>query len=169
MRREPIEVTERTYAERRAARNVVIMEMPTAYGPLGRLTGAQGRRLTGWQSELFKNVADAAVLDNVMTEDKAHAILDRWVLSSQQPRRCKRCGKPIDAAFYYNRVGIYCSYDCATSGRRDRYAATQGAARAAARAGRRCERCGAPIRAKRSTKRFCSTKCRIAAFRAAPP
>jgi hypothetical protein len=85
---------------------------------------------------------------------------------SQPDWRCTRCGEPIDVKFYYSRVGIYCSYDCATSGRRDRYARTQGAARAMARSGRCCERCGAPIDARRSTKRYCSTRCRVAAFRA---
>jgi endogenous inhibitor of DNA gyrase (YacG/DUF329 family) len=47
-----------------------------------------------------------------------------------------------------------------------KYATTQGAARAAARSGRRCERCGEPIEAERSAKRFCSVRCRVAAFRA---
>jgi RNA polymerase-binding transcription factor DksA len=146
------------------------MEMSTAYGkPLGQLTGAEGRQLDGWQSAVFEHVGDAEVLEDVKTEEELHAIHDRSVLSSQPDRRCDRCGGPIEAARHYRierSVGIYCTYFCAASGRRDRYARTQGAARAAARAGRKCERCGKPIKAARSTKRFCSTKCRVAAFRA---
>jgi hypothetical protein len=46
-----------------------------------------------------------------------------------------------------------------------KYAATDGAARAAARSGRSCERCGEPIEAERSTRRFCSVRCRVAAHR----
>ncbi len=38
--------------------------------------------------------------------------------------------------------------------------------RAEARAGRLCNHCGGPIDAARSTKRFCSPRCRVAAFRA---
>ena len=37
---------------------------------------------------------------------------------------------------------------------------------AAARAGRKCETCGEKIEAQRSTMRFCSVKCRVAAHRA---
>ena len=76
------------------------MEMSTVFGkPLGKLTGAEGRQLDGWQSEVFKDVCDADVLDNVKTEEEAHAIHDRWVLgSSRADRRCDRCGKPIEAA-----------------------------------------------------------------------
>jgi endogenous inhibitor of DNA gyrase (YacG/DUF329 family) len=170
MRREPIEVIERTEAAKRADR-VVIMEMSTAYGkPLGKLTGAEGRQLDGWQAEVFKDVDDADVLDTVKTEEELHAIYDRWVKSSQPERRCKRCGKLIEAAKYYRdrSGGIYCSLLCATSGPRDRYARTQGAARAAARADRKCAWCGKPIKAARSTKKFCSSTHRVAAHRARP-
>jgi hypothetical protein len=172
MRRQPIvEVIERTEAAKRADRTV-IMEMSTVFGkPLGKLTGAEGRQLDGWQAEVFKDVGDADVLDSVKTEEELHAIHDRWLLgSSRADRRCDRCGKPIvEGAKYYRNhrsVGIYCSYFCADSGRRDRYARTQGAARAAARAGRRCEWCGEPLKAARSTKKFCSSAHRVAAYRA---
>jgi hypothetical protein len=47
-----------------------------------------------------------------------------------------------------------------------KYAATDGAARAAARSGRSCEGCGEPLKAARATKRFCSVRCRVAAHRA---
>jgi hypothetical protein len=64
MRRQPIvEVIERTEAAKRADRTV-IMEMSTVFGkPLGKLTGAEGRQLDGWQAEVFKDVGDADVLD----------------------------------------------------------------------------------------------------------
>ena len=39
-------------------------------------------------------------------------------------------------------------------------------ARAAARANRKCATCGKPIKAQRSTKEFCSVRCRVAAHRA---
>jgi hypothetical protein len=38
-------------------------------------------------------------------------------------------------------------------------------ARAVARANRKCETCGKAIKAKRSTMRFCSIRCRVAAHR----
>ena len=38
-------------------------------------------------------------------------------------------------------------------------------ARAAARAGRACATCGRRIKAKRASKRYCSTRCRVASHR----
>jgi hypothetical protein len=40
------------------------------------------------------------------------------------------------------------------------------AARAEARANRKCATCGQPIKAQRSTMKFCSVRCRVAAYRA---
>jgi hypothetical protein len=82
MRRQPVEVIERTEAAKRADR-IVIMEMSTVFGkPLGKLTGAEWRQLDGWQSEVFKDVCDADVLDNVKTEEELHAIQGAGVLAS---------------------------------------------------------------------------------------
>jgi hypothetical protein len=82
MRRQPVEVIERTEAAKRADR-IVIMEMSTVFGkPLGKLTGAEGRQLDGWQSEVFKDVCDADVLDNIKTEEELHAIQGAGVLAS---------------------------------------------------------------------------------------
>jgi hypothetical protein len=47
-----------------------------------------------------------------------------------------------------------------------RATARRSAARAAARAGRTCPVCGGAVNARRSTARYCSTRCRVAASRA---
>jgi endogenous inhibitor of DNA gyrase (YacG/DUF329 family) len=86
----------------------------------------------------------------------------RFELVEAEP--CRQCGRKFWRNCRSN--GFYCSDRCAAIARRAKYATTQGAARAAARSGRRCERCGEPIEAERSTKRFCSVRCRVAAFRA---
>jgi endogenous inhibitor of DNA gyrase (YacG/DUF329 family) len=84
------------------------------------------------------------------------------------PKPCRQCGKDFWRDHRSN--GVYCSDDCASLGaslaRKAKYAAAQGAARAAARSGRSCERCGEPIEAERSTQRFCSVRCQVAAHRA---
>jgi endogenous inhibitor of DNA gyrase (YacG/DUF329 family) len=86
----------------------------------------------------------------------------RFELVEGEP--CRQCGRKFWRN--YRSSGFYCSDRCAAIARRAKYAAAQGAARAAARRGRRCEGCGEPIEAARSTKRFCSTRCRVAAHRA---
>ena len=86
----------------------------------------------------------------------------RYELREAEP--CRQCGRKYWRN--YRSGGVYCSDRCAALARRAKYATTQGAARAAARAGRKCEGCGEPLRAARSTKRFCSVRCRVAAFRA---
>jgi endogenous inhibitor of DNA gyrase (YacG/DUF329 family) len=87
----------------------------------------------------------------------------RWELREAGP--CHLCGKTYWQ--HDHSRGFYCSDHCANLARRARYAIVQGAIRAMARAGRECRRCGKPLKAKRSTKRYCSTKCRIAAHRGA--
>ncbi len=80
---------------------------------------------------------------------------------------CRQCGWRF---WRHDRSsGVFCSDHCAALARRAKYAATQGAARAAARVGRKCENetCGKPLKAARSTMRYCSVRCRVAAFRGA--
>jgi endogenous inhibitor of DNA gyrase (YacG/DUF329 family) len=84
------------------------------------------------------------------------------------PAPCRQCGR----RFWRNHRsanGAFCSDHCAAFARRGKYAATRSKERAAARSSRRCENeaCGRPIEAERSTKRFCSVRCRVAAFRGA--
>jgi hypothetical protein len=99
-----------------------------------------------------------------------------------QPRTrgtCRHCGRPF---FRLSRISIrhvgsangqvfaieklylpqgqYCSNHCATKAR----TAGRTAARAAARAAR-CDHCGEPMKAERSSKRYCSERCRVAAHR----
>ena len=44
----------------------------------------------------------------------------------------------------------------------------RGEERKAARSGRRCKQCHKPLKSERSTKRFCSTRCRVAFHRMTP-
>jgi hypothetical protein len=80
------------------------------------------------------------------------------------PEPCRQCGRKFWRD--HRSPGLYCSDHCAALARRAKYATAQGAARATARSGRRCERCGEPIKAARSTMRYCSVRCRVAAHRA---
>jgi hypothetical protein len=86
--------------------------------------------------------------------------------------RCRHCGR----AFYNadkgprrnGSVPLYCSDKCVAAVRSAAMAPAVKArsiARAKARAGRKCETCGEPIEAQRSTMRFCSVRCRVAAHR----
>jgi len=82
---------------------------------------------------------------------------------------CKHCGREFYRLYTNNR---YCSDDCAKAswrvGRAGGVAAASQArseARAAARADRRCAHCNEPITAQRSTGKFCSVRCRVAAHR----
>jgi hypothetical protein len=87
-------------------------------------------------------------------------------------RNCLRCGR----AFYNADKGprqnggvpLYCSDKCVAAVRRDAMVPVVKArslARAKARAGRKCKTCGKRITAQRSTMRFCSVRCRVAAHR----
>jgi hypothetical protein len=65
----------------------------------------------------------------------------------------------------------YCSDKCVAAAHRACMAGVVKAkakakARAAARANRKCATCGKPIKAQRSTMKFCSVRCRVAAHRA---
>jgi hypothetical protein len=84
--------------------------------------------------------------------------------------QCHRCGREF---YRVGRVVVrYCSDSCAEAAAKQRKAAANAArvkaqsqARAAARADRRCGYCGEPLSALRSTQRYCSTRCRVAAHR----
>lgn len=98
-----------------------------------------------------------------------------WLAAEYQgPHECAQCGRwfvhhHID---HQSRPGRFCSDACAAVAHKASVAATQArvveqrsAARAERRAGLKCENCGEPLEAARSTARFCSTKCRMAAHR----
>jgi hypothetical protein len=84
---------------------------------------------------------------------------------------CRHCDRRFYRTGYY---GFYCSDRCQSLADAPRRAARIAAfvkTRSERRADNRetnCDHCGEPIEAKRSTMRFCSVKCRVAAHRAAP-
>jgi len=87
--------------------------------------------------------------------------------------RCRRCGQLFyNAARGPKRNGgepLYCSDQCMRAVRSAAMAPVvkaKSAARAKARAGRKCATCGKAIKARRSTMRFCSVRCRVAKHRA---
>jgi endogenous inhibitor of DNA gyrase (YacG/DUF329 family) len=82
---------------------------------------------------------------------------------SRGKAKCQHCG----CQFYWvpNRRSRYCSDQCANAVRSAAFVKARSEARAAARANRKCETCGKPIKAQRSTMRFCSIRCRVAAHR----
>jgi hypothetical protein len=79
-------------------------------------------------------------------------------------RKCQHCS----TVFYHvpGRRSRYCSDPCANALRSAAFSKARSEQRAAARANRKCETCGQPIKAKRSTMRFCSMRCRVASHRA---
>ena len=86
--------------------------------------------------------------------------------------RCQQCRRKFYRAPHAS--GRWCSDVCATKAEKQRRAVGIAAVvkarskeRAEARAGRKCETCGEPIKAKRSTMRYCSVRCRVAAHRTA--
>jgi endogenous inhibitor of DNA gyrase (YacG/DUF329 family) len=82
-------------------------------------------------------------------------------------RHCRHCGR----SFYYTERAtqtLYCSDKCVAAVHREAMVPiveARSKARAVARANRKCAACGKPIKAKRSTMRFCSVNCRVAAHR----
>jgi predicted nucleic acid-binding Zn ribbon protein len=88
-----------------------------------------------------------------------------------EPDRCRQCGRRFYPARRYT-GRLYCSDKCAGEVAKAKRASLNAVivrerslARAKARAGRKCIACGKPIKAKRSTKRFCSSDCRVAVHR----
>jgi hypothetical protein len=87
-------------------------------------------------------------------------------------RTCRHCGRAFynaDKGWRQNGgVPLYCSNKCVDvvhSAAMVPIVKERSQARAKARAGRKCAACGKPIKAKRSTKRFCSSDCRVAVHR----
>jgi endogenous inhibitor of DNA gyrase (YacG/DUF329 family) len=82
------------------------------------------------------------------------------------PYTCRHCGRK----FHHLRQGgggtpHYCSDQCAGIAHQAAVSKSRSEQRALERADRACATCGKPITAKRSTMRFCSVKCRVAAHR----
>lgn len=72
------EVAMRMDAVMETVKNIVLMELATPFGkPLGDLTGAEGRRLTGWQRLLFAGIGNKRLRD-VKSEAELQAA---WKLS----------------------------------------------------------------------------------------
>jgi endogenous inhibitor of DNA gyrase (YacG/DUF329 family) len=85
---------------------------------------------------------------------------DSW----NNPCTCEQCGREFLRV--HNGSERFCSDRCVNARRSIAAAKAVAAARADARDGRECETCGNELDAKRSTRRFCSTRCRVAAHRA---
>ena len=62
--------------------------------------------------------------------------------------------------------GSFCSDKCIIAHKNESHIARVSSERRRACEGRACEHCGLPIAAERSSKCYCSNRCRIAALRA---
>jgi endogenous inhibitor of DNA gyrase (YacG/DUF329 family) len=81
-------------------------------------------------------------------------------------RECEHCGKKFFRVLSArHRYHSYCSDRCIRLARSAAQSERISDARADARADFKCSHCGEPLDARRSTMRFCSTKCRVAAHR----
>ena len=91
-------------------------------------------------------------------------------------RFCRHCEKPFYDAFIRDAAGhrhsTYCSDRCMSLAHAPRRAAwlaefvkARSQQRAEARADLTCQACGKPLKAERSTRKFCSGRCRVAAHR----
>jgi hypothetical protein len=78
---------------------------------------------------------------------------------------CRHCRGEFYRAHNIGGVVAYCSDRCATIVHQAAVSKSRSEQRALERAGRTCKTCGKPITAQRSTMRFCSVKCRVAAHR----
>jgi len=86
---------------------------------------------------------------------------------------CRHCGRAFykaDKGYRQNGgVMLYCSDKCVAAAHNAAMAPivkARSVARAKVRANRKCEGCGKAIKAKRSTMKFCSVRCRVASHRA---
>jgi hypothetical protein len=128
------------------------------WAPLLRLLDQKEREL--WKSWVPLGLASADSPPKPITAPRWQRAARCW---------CRRCGR----AFYRERGPdcgeyIYCSDKCVAAVRSIAAAPVvkaRSARRAAARANRKCKTCGKPIKAQRSTMRFCSVRCRVAAHR----
>jgi hypothetical protein len=84
-----------------------------------------------------------------------------WSISIK--KTCKHCGRGF---FNSGRWRSYhCSDKCVRAARRAPVVKARSEERAAERAGLKCQTCGTKLAAKRSTAKFCSVRCRVAAHR----
>jgi hypothetical protein len=105
---------------------------------------------------------------NLQRPEPVH-LPNRYMWPEPRLCSCQRCG----GEFYcVGGRGRYCSDVCAEASWRASRAARNTAmaksrseARAATRADRHCARCNEPILSQRSTRKFCSVSCRVAAHR----
>jgi hypothetical protein len=80
------------------------------------------------------------------------------------PVFCRHCKREFFHRFRA-RPGAFCSDRCIAAHKNATHIAQLSQARRAARADRVCEQCDAPLDAARSSKRYCSNRCRTAALR----
>lgn len=122
------------------------------------------------------------------TENREHPkLVERWLaaglpVSKREPRKvaapqcaywpvtCQRCDRQFFYALHHK--GKWCSDVCAEAAEKERRSASnakmikaRSVERFEARSGRRCACCGALMEVGRSTKKFCSTHCRVKAAR----
>ena len=86
--------------------------------------------------------------------------LRRQELEAKGPRHCRQCDRPIYG--WYKRTS-HCSAECTLKTQYQRMSEEK----ARLRKERPCPHCGETFKPKRSDARYCSTRCRVAAFRAA--
>lgn len=80
---------------------------------------------------------------------------------------CWECGDLVLLDMFDNRLGQYCSDQCRDDRYRREQAESKRRQRAELRGERCCDHCGETYKPKRSGSKFCSTRCRVAASRAA--
>jgi len=89
------------------------------------------------------------------------------VHNSGAPLPCRHCGRKFFNTFRDGgSLDSFCSDKCIIAHKNESHIARVSSERRRAREGRACEHCGSPIAAERSSKRYCSNRCRIAALRA---
>jgi hypothetical protein len=115
------------------------------------------------ERQLKVGLAMAQLLEDAHREAKP-GLSSPWC-----PRQCRACGKWFFCAFGHTRMR-FCSDRCIAAGEKtviSGYVARRSATRQRGRS-TKCAHCGASMEAARSSRKFCSPRCRVAAFRAAP-
>ena len=99
---------------------------------------------------------------------KLHMLSIPYVRYDCRAKNCRHCGTLFYSHGHVNQVGVCCSDRCLKAVRAKMSKASaekRSEARAATRADLICQTCKEPLEAKRSTAKFCSVRCRVAAHR----
>jgi hypothetical protein len=135
------------------------------WAPLLRSINAEEKKQ--WEDWVRRGISSREKFEpiRVLLSDVRHSPLSGHVrYYHAEKSKCQQC----EREFYCLNGGYYCSDKCVAEAHKAAMVPITKArakARAAARADRKCEGCGKPINAKRSTMRFCSVRCRVAAHR----